>query len=67
MNLPDHPAIRAAYQAAVIELLNTINAPKRTANAQDQAEAFVDAMANLIFTTIKTYIEEESHERTNHH
>ncbi len=66
MNLPDHPAIRAAYEAAVVALLNTANAPKRTEFAQEQAESFVDAMANLIFTTMKTYVEEERHERTDH-
>lgn len=67
MNLPDRPAIRAAYEAAVVALLNTTHAPKRTEIAEEQAEAFVDAMATLIFTTMRTYIEEEEHERTDHH
>lgn len=68
MNLPDRPAIRAAYEAAVVALLNTTHAPKRTEIAEEHAEAFVDAMATLIFTTMRTYIEEEeTHERTDHH
>jgi hypothetical protein len=67
MNLPDRPAIRAAYEAAVVALLNTIHAPKRSETAEEQAEAFVDAMAVLIFTTMKTYTEEEANERTDHH
>jgi 2-methylisocitrate lyase-like PEP mutase family enzyme len=67
MNLPDRPAIRAAYEAAVVALLNTTHAPKRTETAEERAEAFVDAMADLIFTTMKTYLEEEEHERIDHH
>jgi hypothetical protein len=49
-----------------VALLNAINAPKRTEIAEDQAEAFVEAMADLIITTLKTYVE-ENHDRTDHH
>ena len=55
MNLPDKPAISAAYETAVVALLNTN--PETT---EEQAEAFVDAMAQLIFTTMQTYFEEET-------
>lgn len=60
MNLPDRPAIRHAYERAVVALLNGTNA------TEEQAEAFVDAMADLIFTTMQTYIEEEEHATHNH-
>ena len=65
MNL-EHPAIAPRYEAAVVALLNAINAPKRTEIAEDQAEAFVEAMADLIITTLKTYVE-ENYDRTDHH
>lgn len=54
MNLPERPAIRQAYETAVVALLNA--SPDTT---EEQAEAFVDAMAQLIFTTMYTYIQEE--------
>ncbi len=54
MNLPDRPAIRAAYDEAVVAFLNASPAAK-----EHEAEAFVDAMAQLIFTTMQAYIEEE--------
>jgi hypothetical protein len=63
MNLPDRPAIRAAYEKAVVALLNAIPEAEEA-----EAEAFVDAMADLIFTTMQTYInEEESHDTADHH
>jgi hypothetical protein len=62
----EHPAIAPRYEAAVVALLNAINAPQRTEIAEDQAEAFVEAMADLIITTLKTYVE-ENHDRTDHH
>jgi hypothetical protein len=63
MNLPDRPAIRAAYEKAVVALLNVVPDIE-----EDEAEAFVDAMADLIFTTMQTYInEEESHDTADHH
>ncbi len=65
MNI-EHPVIAPRYEAAVVALLNAINAPKRTEIAEDQAEAFVEAMADLIITTLKTYVE-ENHDRTDHH
>ena len=65
MNI-DHPSIAPRYEAAVVALLNAINAPKRTEIAEDQAEAFVEAMADLIITTLKTYVE-ENHDSTDHH
>lgn len=62
MNLPDRPAIRAAYERAVVTLLNI------TDIEEDEAEAFIDAMADLIFTTMQTYLsEEEKHDTTDHH
>jgi hypothetical protein len=62
----EHPAIAPRYEAAVVALLNAINAPKRTEIAEDQAEEFVEAMALLVITTLRTYVE-ENHERTDHH
>jgi hypothetical protein len=62
MNLPDRPAIRVAYERAVVALLNI------TDIEEEEAEVFVDAMADLIFTTMQTYIqEEETHDTTDHH
>ena len=54
MNLPERPAIRQAYETAVVALLNA-----HPTTTEEQAEAFVDAMAQLIFTTMYTYIQEE--------
>ena len=65
MNI-DHPAIAPRYDAAVVALLNAIQAPQRTEIAEEQAEAFVEAMAELIITTLKTYVE-ENNDRTDHH
>ena len=63
MNLPDRPAIRAAYANAVVTLLNVTYD-----TTEEDCEAFVDAMADLIFTTMQTYInEEESHDSTHNH
>ena len=61
MNLPDRPAIRHAYERAVVVLLNATNA------TEEEAEVFVDAMADLIFTTMKQYIEEEEQNATHNH
>ena len=65
MNI-EHPAIAPRYDAAVVALLNAIQAPKRTEIAEERAEAFVEAMAELIITTLKTYVE-ENHDSTDHH
>ena len=61
MNLPDKPAIRHAYEQAVMCLLNA------TDSTHEEAEAFVDAMANLIFTTMQTYLSEKDINAIDHH
>jgi hypothetical protein len=61
MNLPDRPAIRAAYDQAVVALLNA------TDSTEEQAEDFVDAMAELIFTTMQTYLSEKEANAVDHH
>ena len=61
MNLPDKPAIRHAYEQAVVALLNATNA------TEEQAEVFVDAMADLIFTTMQTYLSEKESNAVDHH
>jgi hypothetical protein len=61
MNLPDKPAIRAAYDQAVVALLNA------TDSTEDEAEDFVDAMAQLIFTTMQTYLSEKESNAVDHH
>jgi hypothetical protein len=54
VNLPDKPAIRHAYEQAVVAILNATDC------TEDEAEAFIDAMTDLIFTTMQTYIQEET-------
>lgn len=62
MNLPDRPAIRAAYEKAVVALLNI------TDSDEDEAELFIDALTDLVFTTLQTYLSEEnSHDTVDHH
>lgn len=61
MNLPDKPAIRHAYEQAVVAILNATDC------TEEEAEAFIDAMANLIFTTMQTYVTEEQSNATDHH
>jgi hypothetical protein len=61
MNLPDRPAIRHAYEKAVVALLNATN------STEEEAEAFVDAMADLIFTTMQTYLSEKESNAVDHH
>jgi hypothetical protein len=62
MNLPNRPAIRSVYERAVVALLNITDCE------EDEAEAFIDAMTDLIFTTMQTYIEEEkTHDTTHNH
>ena len=61
MNLPDNPAIRHAYEQAVMCLLNA------TDSTHEEAEAFVDAMADLIFTTMQTYLSEKDINAIDHH
>ncbi len=61
MNLPDHPAIWHAYERAVVAMLNATDC------TEDEAEKFIDSMADLIFTTMQTYLkEEEKNEPHNH-
>lgn len=62
MNLPDRPAIRAAYEKAVVAVLNI------TDSDEDDAEQLIDALTDLIFTTFQTYLsEEETHDTVDHH
>jgi hypothetical protein len=61
VNLPDKPAIRHAYEQAVVAILNATDC------TEEEAEAFIDAMANLIFTTMQTYVTEEQSNATDHH
>ncbi|MEK9776548.1 MAG: hypothetical protein VW339_10490 [Quisquiliibacterium sp.] len=61
MNLPDNPAIRHAYEQTVMCLLNATN------STEEEAEAFVDAMADLIFTTMQTYLSEKDTNAIDHH
>jgi hypothetical protein len=53
--------MQQAYEAAVVAMLNATDC------TEQQAEAFVDAMANLIFTTMQTYLTEREPNGTNHH
>jgi len=61
MNLPDRPAIRHAYECAVVAILNATDC------TEEEAEALIDAMADLIFTTMKRIIIEENKNATDHH
>jgi len=59
MNLPDHPAIRHAYEQAVVAMLNATDC------TEDEAEEFVESMTELIFITMQTYLKETN--ATDHH
>jgi len=61
VNLPDRPAIRYAYEQAVVALLNATN------STEEEAEVFIDAMADLIFTTMQTYLSEKDINAIDHH
>ena len=61
MNLQGRPDMQQAYEAAVVAMLNATDC------TEQQAEAFVDAMAHLLFTTLQTYIIERQTNGTNHH
>ena len=61
MNQPDMPDLMQAYEQAVVAMLNATDC------TEEEAEAFIDAMANLIFTTMQTYITEEQSNATDHH
>ena len=64
MNLPDKPAIRHAYEHAVVALLNLMDKEDLT---EEDAEAFIDAMTELIFTTMQTYLSEKDINAIDHH
>lgn len=61
MNQPDMPDLIQAYEQAVVAMLNATDC------TEEEAEAFIDAMANLIFTTMQTYVTEEQSNATDHH
>jgi hypothetical protein len=64
VNLPDTPAILRAYEKAVLALLDVIDKEDLT---EEDAEAFVNAMVDLIFTTMQTYLTEREPNGTNNH
>jgi hypothetical protein len=64
VNLPDTPAILRAYEKAVLALLDVIDKEDMT---EEDAEAFVNAMVDLIFTTMQTYLTERDQNGTDHH
>ncbi len=59
MNLPLD--IEQAFEKAVVAILNATDC------TEEEAEALIDAMADLIFTTIKRIIIEENKNATDHH
>ncbi len=59
MNLPLD--IEQAFEKAVVAILNATDC------TEEEAEALIDAMADLIFTTMKQYIEEEEQNATHNH
>ena len=59
MNLTEHPDILEAYERTV-EALYYI-----TGCTDNEAEEFIDSMANLIFTMMRTYLKETN--ATDHH
>jgi len=61
LNQPDMPDLIQAYEQAVVAMLNATDC------TEEEAEAFIDAMANLIFTTMQTYVTEEQSNATDHH
>jgi len=61
LNQPDMPDLMQAYEQAVVAMLNATDC------TEEEAEAFIDAMANLIFTTMQTYVTEEQSNATDHH
>ena len=61
MNQPDMPDLMQAYEQAVVAILNATDC------TEEEAEAFINAMANLIFTTMQTYVTEEQSNATDHH
>ncbi|MFZ9349642.1 MAG: hypothetical protein ACO242_02980 [Candidatus Fonsibacter ubiquis] len=56
------PKVEAAYEAAVVAVLNAC--PDAT---EDQAQEVVDRLVQLVFTTIKAFIEDQSNDTTHSH
>ena len=59
MNLPLE--IEHAFEKAVVAILNATNC------TEEEAEALIDAMADLIFTTMKEIIIKENKNATHNH
>jgi hypothetical protein len=59
LNLPLD--IEQAFEKAVVAILNATDC------TEEEAEALIDAMADLIFTTMKRIIIEENKNATDHH
>jgi len=59
LNLPLD--IEQAFEKAVVAILNATDC------TEEEAEALIDAMADLIFTTMKQIIIEENKNATDHH
>jgi len=59
LNLPLD--IEQAFEKAVVAILNATDC------TEEEAEALIDAMADLIFTTMKQYIEQEEQNATHNH
>ena len=59
MNLP--PAIEQAYEQAVVAILNATDC------TEEEAETLIDAIADLIFTTMTQLIKEEDQNATDNH
>ena len=59
MNLPLD--IEQAFEKAVVAILNATDC------TEEEAEALIDAMADLIFTTMKRIIIEENKNATHNH
>lgn len=62
MNTPENSPIDVAYEAAVVAVLNAC--PDST---EEEAEKVIDSIANLIFTTMRAYLEEKLHESASSH
>lgn len=55
------PAVEAAYQSAVVALLNAC--PGAT---EEQAETVVEAFSALVFTTMQAIVEEQNDSAVSH-
>lgn len=61
MNSSGIDRIEEAFEAAVVAFLNAV-----PGSQVDDAEEFVDAMAQLVFITIDTYFKEHQNDSTRH-